>query len=233
MSAAILLQKRRRERRLAGDAVAAWNLEDTAFATDATGNAHSLSKTGAPTTNGAGKHGFGASVSVGNYLTTPDASDLRPRAESFTITGWVNQPTVGAGGIMSKGAFGTMEFALLSTAGKKLSLLCYNSVGAATPVTSTPSMVDATWHFFAAWFDASLNRIFVSLDDAAADSAAFTGPCFSGTDTLKIGYEDDGGLSITGKIDTVAFWRRVLTPRERKALFKSSRGNLFPFRFSR
>jgi hypothetical protein len=229
------LRKRRRERRLAGDCIAHWNLDDTAFAIDATGNGHALSKVGAPPTNVAGKFDFAVSTSAGNALNTPSVTDLNPGAGDFTVSGWFYAPLYpgSVAGLVSKGTLGAMEFTVkLNSAGNLLFGL-FTDGSSGSSLIGTQVALTNQWNFFCAWRDLAAGRMFVQLNATTPDFQTFGSGIFVGASPFYIGYDESSGTYFVGQLDVISFWKRALTDRERVQLFKSGRGNLFPFRFAR
>jgi hypothetical protein len=100
-------------------------------------------------------------------------------------------------------------------------------------LSSVASPTSATWYHIIVWHDATANTINMSVNNAAATSAAHSAGVFNGTSAFGIGnsYGDESyslGFWV-GRIDEVGVWKRLLTTDERTALYNGGSGSTHPF----
>jgi YD repeat-containing protein len=84
-----------------------------------------------------------------------------------------------------------------------------------------------TWFFVVAWHDSVADTVNIQINNGPVNTASTTGaPSDSGA-PFNIGF---GTVSyMDGRIDGVGFWKRILTPNERAALYNGGAGCDYPF----
>lgn len=80
----------------------------------------------------------------------------------------------------------------------------------------------ATWYFVLAWYDGT--NINISINNGAADTAAFSAGVYDGAAPLEMGANSSLSFNWDGRIDEVGIWKRVLTSAERTSLYNSGNG---------
>lgn len=90
------------------------------------------------------------------------------------------------------------------------------------------AMSTATWYFVVGEHNASANTIRVGVNDTF-NSEAYTTGAADKTGELTIGANDGGttGTDHSGRLDNVAFWKRVLTTAELTWLYNSGNGRAY------
>ena len=160
-------------------------------------------------------------------LSIASNSGLKPLASSFTITAWVyldSKPAVGR--IVAKnGSSGTdSEYAIwyYSVDDRLRFNVAYGSTsGLNANNLGSPSL--ATWYFIVAWVDAAADTMNIQVNNGTADSTAMSSTLSDTSTEFDIG-SDSIGNYFDGRIDSVGFWKRVLTVAERTALYNSGSG---------
>lgn len=86
------------------------------------------------------------------------------------------------------------------------------------------------WIFIVAWHDATANTINIQVNNGTVDSSAHTAGVFNGTSAFRLGgVPEESGQFLDGRIDSVSFWKRVLTSTERTNLYNGGSGFDHPF----
>jgi hypothetical protein len=230
------IQKKRRGRRLGSDLYALFDFEISTYTSDSTGNAHTLTVTGAPGVGITGKTGYGLLFdTVANYAGFQDFNKISPSVDSLTFAGWFKQSSLGNGAVFSRGKTlsSNPEFALLTDSSGRLVWRIYSNAVTFASATTTNATVANSWQFFVAWYDRSSGEMGVVLNLEAPAYSSQPSPIAQSFENVNLGYFDEGPLSLNGVMDTFGVWRRVLSPRERVQLYKSGIGQTKPFRFSR
>lgn len=167
------------------------------------------------------------------YFEIADNADVSMGDIDFTITAWVNLETAGATQQIIVGkdrnAAGDREYNLFyRTTGTTFAFEVFSASNSGTIVSSstfgTPST--GTWYFIVAWYDATTNTMYISVNDGTANSTAKGTLQASGAAPFRIGARAYATIEqyFDGKIDQVTIWKRVLTSGERTALYNSGNG---------
>jgi hypothetical protein len=102
--------------------------------------------------------------------------------------------------------------------------------GAANAEVSGETLSDGTWMFIIAWYSSADQKVYIQCDNGTPDEAAWTGGTQSSSGAgFSIGGANVGGGHFNGAIDSVTFWKRVLTSQERTDLYNSGNGLDYPF----
>jgi hypothetical protein len=176
-------------------------------------------------TSGTGKLGNAASFVAANdeFLSHTDNDELSTGDIDFTVACWVNFSSLaGTHGFLQKGmndAYG--EYLILYSPGPDTFIFYIADL--TTSVTSNAvSFATNTWHFVVAWYDSVTNKLNIQIDNGVVSSTSFSGGNASSPGTFKIG--KGVGNSHDGLVDSVSYWKRVLTSAERRALYNSGNG---------
>jgi RHS repeat-associated protein len=111
--------------------------------------------------------------------------------------------------------------------------LAYNSGTGFRFRTSSTVYVDSgavsanAWHTVIAWHDSVHNTINIQVDAGVVNSIAFSGGTTDTTYPLTIGAYSNGTTGLDGRIDEVAFYKRVLTAGERSWLYNGGAARTF------
>lgn len=161
------------------------------------------------------------------YLSRADNVALRTGDFSTTFVAWANltsnpgilavlskdNNTAGSGYLLShNSANSTFRFLVKGASDSK-------------EVSATGTYAPGSgWHFIVCGYDKPNARIFISVDDNADATLAFTGAPVSGTEEFRIGDRVSPSSFWNGGIAGVALWSRLLTATERTALYASGNG---------
>lgn len=221
--------RRRRRSALLNALIAHWRLEE---ASGTRADTHGANDLGDINTVGqaAGKLGNAASFVGANEeaLTIGDNVALRMGDIDFTIAGWVRFDALGNTGLVGKWATDSLEY-LAYFDGTNLRLLVSNDGTNTVSVVNSATISANTWYFFVAWHDAAANTINISVNDNAAASAAHSTGVNSGSASFYLGRNEEGLTYLSGRLDSVSIWKRVLTAAERTQLYNSGNGMDYPF----
>jgi len=164
------------------------------------------------------------------YLATPDKADLSTGNIDFTVAAWVYPETDCGCDIIGKdnGAAPNREWNLYrQQAGAQF--LIFGSDGTSNAVTG-PVIPIGQWSFVVAWHDAAANTINIQLNNGAVTSASTTITLTDTAATVRIGAVVDPPENFfNGAIDEVAFWKRLLTAKERSILYNASNSTATPY----
>lgn len=164
------------------------------------------------------------------WFSIGDNTDLSTGDIDFAFAAWVQLESKpgGAINIVAKrggsleyavrydGATDRFDFFVTSDGtGGTLSLVRADNLG-------SPST--ATWYFVMAWHDATANTINIQVNDGTVDSQSHSGGVFDGSNDFGMGAYSGGLEPWDGLIDSVSFWKRVLTSGERTQLYNSGAG---------
>ena len=84
-----------------------------------------------------------------------------------------------------------------------------------------------TWYM--AYMEYSGFTVGASLNAGAGYSVSYSGDIFDGTSPLTLGYMQEVGVYMDGRIEEVGIWKRRLTPPELSQLYNSGNGRTYPF----
>ncbi len=170
-------------------------------------------------------------------LSHVDNASLSVGDIDFTWAGWVYADTLtNNSGILGK--WGTNnEYALwyynLSSLGLTFMFSVVDGSGGTTHLRAASAGAPATgtWYYIVAWHDSVANTINIQVNNGTVDSTAHTTGVRDGTNAFSVGNYASGSAGIywDGRIDSVGFWKRVLTAAERTSLYNSGAGLEYPF----
>jgi hypothetical protein len=86
-----------------------------------------------------------------------------------------------------------------------------------------------TWYFVMGWHDSVNNLVGISVNDTSTTSSWTTGVVDSSSFPLQMGKAYGSTRYLTGRLDEIGFWKRVLTSGERTQLYNSGAGLAYPF----
>jgi hypothetical protein len=162
-----------------------------------------------------------------------DMADLSMGDIDFTLSAWAYTPSCGGacnGTVLGKYevASGGREYVILIESGALFFIVSGN--GTATTAVSAGAWSDSTWHHIVAWHDPTANTINIQLDNGTPASAAHSTGVLDGTREFMLGSLNGlGGYGLTGRVDEVGVWKRLLSSDERTALYNAGAGCTYPF----
>lgn len=177
-----------------------------------------------------GKIGNAASFIAGNQeaLSVADNPTLSMGDIDFTIAVWVWVDNAGSMGIVGKSGGGSREYVLQSFGGAFYFTVSADGAGASQLVSSGGHGAGA-WHFVVAWHDAAGDTINIQVNNGTPTSLAHVGGAYNGNATLYVGLYELGLEYLSGRVDSLSIWKRLLTAGERTSLYNSGTGLDYPF----
>ncbi len=164
------------------------------------------------------------------YLRRADNSSLRTGTGNFTWSCWVRftaLPVSTSSCMISKGPQAEYSLDVL-TAGGPGTFRFYTMNGGSYPVASGISgqVVIDTWYFVIGWRDSADNKNHISVNGVeGTPSSSFTIVSDDAAGAMLFGtFNASVPTSLTGALDEVGFWKRLLTTQERADLWNSGRG---------
>lgn len=153
-----------------------------------------------------------------------------PTANNFTGTGswtinfWFKFTTAGGYFFNSRAAGNDFSIDDGNVLGK-LRFLWWDTGGNLDGDLSTAgTWNDGNWHMGTFWFDNSAQKIYIKIDDGTAVEDAVTG-----TTRITNNQTFTFNEALTGNVDEVGMWNRVLTSAEITALYAAGSGLQYPF----
>jgi PKD repeat protein len=190
-------------------------------------------------TSAAGKIGTARDFEKDNteWLSCASNASLQTGDINFTFSLWIKSESFGTVQIiLGKDNGGSSREYLLNydTGSNRYALTLFpngNATGAAAVfgnALGAPSV--GVWYFIVVWHDSVANKIYMQINNGGIDEASISGT-FVGTAQFILGALDNSGsrLPFDGLIDEVGFWKRILTPAERTALYNAGNGLAYPF----
>lgn len=88
----------------------------------------------------------------------------------------------------------------------------------------------STWYHIVCGHDALANIAFIQVNGGTRYTVAHTTGVRNGTSPFNIGdYNNDAGTVLSGRVDEVGMWKRVLSSAEAITLYNSGAGLAYPF----
>lgn len=221
-----------------------WNLDETGTSTnrlDALGTANSFNPA-IPTSATDGVIGSAATFAGGIHIKQASGSVLQGGPKDYTWALWVNFPSVGAGayGILGKmgATAGWDEYVLkyTGTGTDRLQFTVFRATDSAQTAQAdnfgSISANTSKWLFVCGWYDNTGLTVNIEVNAGDANSTSLAGSAQAATTNTvtAIGAEDAAATNfMTGSVDEVGRWDRVLTKTERAWLYNRGKGRTFPF----
>lgn len=209
-----------------------WTMNETSGdRADSSGSGFTLTDN-ATVTSAAGKIGNAAEFTAANseYLSIADQAALRGGARDFSFDGWIYVPTPAtAQEILGKGSAtsgANLEYRLFVSG----SNLQWRMSAGATITTLLIGAVSAnTWTYFCAWYEVATGLLWGQINNNAAVSSALVGTPNTVAQPFRIGTSPALSLYLTGMVDEIGRWNRILTGTERASRYNSGSGLALPF----
>ena len=164
------------------------------------------------------------------FLSIPAASagDFQFGDTNFTIAGafYLDSVSVGSRTIVSKYQLsgGGREFLVYLNTAALTFVLSANG----TDITSVniPGLSAATWYFFVADYDAATDVMRIILNDGTPAANTHAGGTFASATDFRVGAWVNTGF-MSGRVDELAIWNRLLTPGEITWLYNGGMGRTY------
>lgn len=221
--------------------VSYWKMNEASTTTrvDSAGGNSLLEGGGSGVTQVAGKIGnAGGFDGSANFLKHSSNARLQTGDIDFTVSAWVYLGNKSAKQIIvskDDSTSGNREFNLdYDNSSDRFEFVCFTATDSFQNVVanSLGSPSTATWYFVTGWHDVVAQTINIQINGGAVDSV-FLGAALqaAGSAEFRVGARAYSGAEnyLTGRIDEVGFWKRVLTSAERAALYRSGTGLTYPF----
>ena len=85
-------------------------------------------------------------------------------------------------------------------------------------VDSSVSFSTGTWYHICCWHDASGNELGIRIDDSTEDTISYTSGGQDNAGVMSIGREEFAPSYFDGQVESVGFWKRLLSSAEKTAL---------------
>lgn len=191
-------------------------------------------------TQAAGKLGNAAQFTAANseYLSIADNPQLSTGDIAFTCAFWLYIDTKSSDrgfiGKTDSGAASSEWVVWYELASDRIVLRVYSGASAySLSANSFGSPTVGTWIFIIIWHDPVGNTLNIQVNDGTIDSLAHTVGVNDGTAPFEIGRFLAGAAYHNGRVDGVGFWKRLLTVKEKKALYGGGSGLEYPFGVNR
>ncbi len=172
-------------------------------------------------------------VADSDYFDHTDNTDLSTGDIDFTFAGWLKLTSdLTQQTFVSKGDWGIGgEYSIVWNAFTWKLEVCSGSGFANYTVLNDNSItyVSGVWYYLIWWHDSVNNLIGIAVNDATPVTTAYSAGVWDGTGSFNIGRQTGNGRHMDGLIDEVGFWKRMLSPSERTALYNSGAGFAYPF----
>ena len=187
------------------------------------------------TASAAGKINLAADFERTNseYLTHVDNASLSTGDIDFTIAGWVQLESK-PGGNMNIAAkadsfAGPREWRLFWNNGTdRFNFLVANAAGASIGIAVANTLgapVIGNWYYIIAWHDSVANTVNIQVNDGGIDSVGTVGVPADTVARFIVGATDNPATDFfDGRIDELAFAKRIWTVREKTSLYNGGTG---------
>lgn len=209
--------------------VAYWSLDETSGTrADSVGSADLTDNN--TVGSAAGKNSNAASFVAANTESLSIADFVMP--DSYTISLWSSKSAGDSYPALVKacGATWYTQAQVVVYWSEAAVLRCIVGDGTNYPTADIGSLTATNLNFVVATYDASSKKCGLSVNGSAVTlSAALAGTRYNTATTFSIATGDTGDVPnrITGLIDEVGLWSRVLTEDERAELYNSGTGKFF------
>lgn len=224
---------------LLDDLVAYWNLDESSNGSAPVARADSVAglsltdNNTVPSATGLLGNAISLDGTVNEYVYHADEALLSVGDRDFTLAAWANPTNFTGGGKPVVGKMGdasNVEYCLRFAQTTGNLELIYSADGANILSRSTDNAGStAAWNLCLFWYDAAANTVNVQLNNSTVASASLSGGVFNGNSQFVLGKQVYGNLRLTGLVDEVGVWARVLTSDERTSLWNGGAGVTHPF----
>lgn len=184
------------------------------------------------TASGVGIIGNASSHIAGNNetLTRADNASLQVVGTDFTFAAWVNLTDLLATygiGTKSNGSSGEWAcYAAVTTGSVHLQIY---TAGVSQIDLAGPTITAGAWHFIVVDYATASKALSITVDNGAPTGGVNPGTGPSATvGPFTIGNRTNANF-LSGLVDEVGFWKRLLTAPERTSLYNGGAGLSYPF----
>lgn len=194
------------------DLGAYWSLEEASGTRADAHSTHDLTDSDPSVTSTTGKVGtcavFGGS---GAHLSMASHADVQGGNTTFSMAGWIRPGAISEGyDFFTKWGTGGLEYLCRASSVNTFQFFI-DTVGDGSGVANvgaTPYSA-ATWYYYAAGHNATLDELWISIDAATPSVlTGHTGGVHAGTAILSLGSAGGTGGFLVGRMDEWGFWRR-------------------------
>lgn len=210
-----------------------WKLnEASGDAIDAHGS-NDATETSGTIASGAGKIDASRDFEAADteYFQKTDNADLSTGNIDFTVCFWCNlESLINNMCAVTKGGFSASSHEYTVYINDNGGWNFRLTVGGSSLVIldSTTTIVTGTWYFVVAWHDATANTLNLQVNNGSVDSKAHSSGVPDSSTAFRIG-ASAAGLYWDGLIESVSFFKRILTSDERTVLWNNGDGLAYPF----
>lgn len=194
----------------------------------------------ATVTTAAGKLGTARQFTAANteFLSRASNATLQAGDIDFTFAAWVYLDSVGTNRVIlakDGNTAGQREYNIdYLGATQRFRFYGFTATDSAkiTVASALGAPSVSTWYFVVAWHDSAGDTVNIQVNNGTVDSTATTGALQAASNgEFRIGARSYPGFvePFDGRIDSVSFWKRVLTSDERTALYNGGSGLEYPF----
>ncbi len=158
------------------------------------------------------------------YLSRADSTDLSTGNIDFTVAAWVYLDSNAVEMVAaSKWTSGTDRewYVEYSHAVDRFRFATY---AANADANNFGSPSTGTWYLIIAWYDSVNDLLGISINDGTPDTQGSSSGTQDGAAAFNIGRLGNGFAYFNGRIDEVAFWKKVLTSGERTEYYNAGAG---------
>lgn len=213
---------------LTDDLISHWKLnEASGNAVDSHGS-NTLTETSGTIASGAGKIDSSRDFESGDteYFEHSDNSDLSTGSTDFTVCFWAKgESLINNMCAVTKGGFSAMthEYAIyVNTSGSAKFRFTVGGYSL-TILDSTTTISAGNWYFVVCWYNDSGPTLNIQVNNSGVDSVDYYYGMMDTTTAFRIG-ASTAGLYWDGLIESVSFFKRILTSDERTQLYNSGNG---------
>lgn len=143
---------------------------------------------------------------------------------SATIAAWVRLNSLAnAQPIATSRPVGAQDYNIDVNAGRVRAALAAGSTA-----TTTATLDTGNWHLVVVQYDATGSMLSVSIDNGTADVVSNSfGLLARGGQFMLGGRADSAALTLDGRLDSVGFWKRVLSGAELTLLYNGGKGRRY------
>lgn len=182
-----------------------------------------------------GNAGYFTAGSPSTSLSISDNADVSLGDKDWTISGWVYLNAVASvQTILSKRdgtGSGQNEFTFIfnTASSGRLEFYQFNSGTTANAMLQSSGTISATTYYhYVIWHDNTANKLYMQVNNGTVSEVALTVTPYDGASAFKIGAQQTTNTSgMTGRVDEVSIWHRVLTSEERTYLYNSGNGRTY------
>ncbi len=222
---------------LTDNLAAYWKLDEASGTrADSVGSSNLTSNNGVTQTTGKLNSAAQFTSASSQYLSVADNTAISVGDIDFTVAAWVyldsksTTQTIASHYFTSTNQRGwdleyltgtdRFRFTVSGTGDSTIASVLANNFG--SPSTGT-------WYYVVAWHDSVNNTINIQVNNGSVDSAAWSTGVYNSSGPFVIGALSTPLQYLTGKVDSVGFWKKVLSSTERTSLYNAGDGLEYPF----